>query len=133
MSRDTSLAQNQTNAGVELTENVSERPTVAPAVDVYENQDEYLLVADVPGADKEGLEINLADGRLTVLARRTDAFADTASKVREYRSYDFRRAFALPEDVDVERTSARLDGGTLTINVPKLAAAKPRRIPVQTS
>lgn len=138
MSKDTSLSQNienrdNQNRNAQLAEQVSERPTIAPAVDVYENKDEYLLIADVPGADKDGLEINLEDGRLTLTARRQDRRASATSKVREYWTHDFRRVFVLPEDVDVEKTAARLDGGTLTINVPKVAAAKPRRIPVHSA
>ena len=134
MSKDTNLQVTNTDLarGANAPEQVSERPVVAPPVDVFENTDEYLVVADVPGVAQDQLEIHLDDGKLTLFARRSDRFADATPKLHEHRAFDFRRSFALPEDVDVEKTDAKLEGGVLTIHVPKAAAAKPRRIPVRT-
>ena len=110
----TSLDKQQTA----VAETVDERPTVAPAVDIYENADEYLIVADVPTATSDHVRLNLDEDQLTLRARRTD-------------EYDYKRSFYLPDGVDFEQTAADLKDGVLTVHLPKAAAIKPRRIAVK--
>jgi HSP20 family molecular chaperone IbpA len=100
-----------------LAETLDERPAVAPAVDIYENADEYLIVADVPGVKNDAVKLHFEEGQLTLRAARSDRF-------------DYRRAFYLPEGVDIGKADAKLANGALSIHLPKSAEAKPRRIPV---
>ncbi len=89
---------------------------VTPDVDVFQNADGYLLVADLPGATKEGLEVRIEDRRLTFEGPLGEAH--------------FRREYQLPRDVDTEGIQADLEQGVLTLTLPKLEAARPRRIEI---
>lgn len=112
-------------------EAMNERPTIAPAVDVYENADEFLLIADVPGVTKDRVSIHLDDGKLTLLARRNGDERDHVST--EYKTFDWKRTFTLPEGLDHGKSAAELRDGVLFIRVPKSARMKPRRIEVRSA
>lgn len=112
-------------------ERVSERPAAAPLVDLYENEDELLLVADMPGVGKDGLDIQFHDGVLSLEGRR-DAEREGQSLVRaEYRVVDFVRHFTVPDGIDVEKIEASLSDGVLRLRLPKAAALKPRKIAIK--
>lgn len=89
---------------------------VTPDVDVFQNEDGYLVVADVPGATREGIEVKVEDRRLTLEGALVEA--------------TFRREFQLPRDVDTDGIHADLAHGVLTLTLPKLEAARPRRIEI---
>lgn len=89
-----------------------------PPIDVYENKDEILIVADVPGANSERLTVQV-DGK----ALRFEA------KVDEQRS--FVRSLAIPDGIDEGAISAETKDGLLVIRMPKLAERKTRQIPVK--
>jgi len=101
----------------ERPEAVRQRPAVAPAVDVFENKDEVLLVADLPGVDTESLKVNVEDERLVIEARRGD--------------WDYRRSFVMPDGIDHDKILAKLTNGVLELHLPKAPAVKPRRIEVR--
>ena len=126
MSHETNLAQRSTGSP----EPVRHRDTVAPPVDVYENADELLVVADVPGATPDGIEIQLEKGQLTMLARRPDDGAGTPVAT-EYRARDYFRAFAVPQGIDAAKIDAQLTAGVLRLRLPKSDSLKPRRIEVK--
>lgn len=108
-----------------------QRPAVAPACDVYENDDEVLVVADVPGVTAEALDINLAQGELTIAARREVPTKDETFLGVEYRDCEFRRRFAVPGGIDAGKISAELRDGVLWLHLPKSDAFKPRQIAVR--
>lgn len=100
---------------------------IAPLVDVYQNQDGYLVVADLPGLTKEDIAIRLEDKELTVEATRPGRkYADAEVPPRLYR-----RQFRVPEGIDATRVDARYEAGVLRLSLPKAEAQKPRRIEVQ--
>lgn len=111
-------------------EHVQERPWVAPRVDVYENQDEVLLVADVPGVTRDGLSVNLDQDQLT-LEGRVDEAAPGDALGREFRAVDYRRSFVVPTGIDAEKISADLSNGVLSLHLPKSDSLKPRQIQVR--
>lgn len=115
-------------AGNEPPEKIHERPEVTPAVDIFENKDELLIVADLPGVGKEDLTLHLDKGRLTIEGRHKASGnpADTDSA-----DFDYRRLFAVPQGIDGERISADLRGGVLRVHLPKSEALKPRQIDVK--
>jgi HSP20 family protein len=102
----------------------------APAIDVHANDDEIAFVCDVPGVAERDLEITLEGGTLTLRGQRSyDGHEhDKVWLGRRYGS--FTRTFTLPSGVDGDRMTASLADGVLTVRVPKLAQAKPRRIPI---
>ncbi len=111
-------------------ENVNEKPTVRPAVDIFENDDEYLVIADIPAVSKDALTIHLDGERLTIEADVGDDIA-TDAVAREFRLMSYRRSFAVPDTIDRDKVSAELDCGVLHLHLPKAEAVKPRRITVR--
>ncbi len=111
-------------------EHVKERPAVVPRVDVYENEKEYLLLADVPGVTQDNLSINLDQDELLLEAQRNDGDKGTLVAA-EFRSRDYRRKFSLPQGVDRAGISAELRNGVLRLSLPKAEAHRPRRIEIK--
>ncbi|MCA9715489.1 MAG: Hsp20/alpha crystallin family protein [Myxococcales bacterium] len=107
------------------------RPMMAPPVDIYENADEFRILADLPGVDERALSVRMDGDELTIEAPR-GARASGAALVRELPAAGFRRVFRIPEVIDAEKIDARLRSGVLEVVLPKVAAAKPRQIQVRT-
>jgi HSP20 family protein len=106
-------------------ERLATRPVYAPPVDIFENKDEILILADVPGVTVEGLSINLDKDQLTIDARRAEAGDEP--------SFDYRRTFVVPRGIDADKIAASLANGVLRLALPKPAALKPRQIEVKAS
>ena len=104
----------------------------APAVDIEEHADKYVLHADVPGVDPNAIEITLEKGVLTLSGSREQAVEQNGVESRrvERISGRFLRRFTLPESVDAENVKASGKHGVLEIVIPKREAAKPRKISV---
>ena len=103
-----------------------------PAVDVIDHDDHIEIKAELPGVEKENLDVDIKDRVLTLKGERKD---DREVKEDRYyrreRSYGrFERAFTLPVGVDPEKIEARYRDGVLHITVPKAEQAKPRQISV---
>ncbi len=103
-----------------------------PNVDIVEKADELIVRADVPGATADGIDVKFEDGTLSIHAKVPPRNQDVDFLVREYGVGDFYREFRVNETVDVARISAELADGVLTLHLPKIEAAKPRKIPVKT-
>ena len=104
----------------------------APAVDIKEEQDRFVLLADLPGVDPKDIEITMDRGVLTVKGERT---AEERDERHGYRRVErvhgtFHRRFSLPDTVDAERISATGKNGVLEIVIPKQDEVQPRRISV---
>lgn len=110
-------------------EQASERPSMAPSVDIYENESEYLVIADVPGVRTDDIHIRYENGTLSLQAPREPQKLKTAITA-EFGSADYLRVFSLPEDVDANKINAKLINGVLNLQLPKLSQAKPRQISV---
>jgi HSP20 family protein len=111
-------------------EPVQQRETVAPPVDVYENSDELLLMADVPGANQDGIEVQLDKGQLTIRAKRVEETPGHAL-ANEFRSADYLRMFSVPQGIEAAQIDAQLSHGVLRLRLPKSQALRPRRIEVK--
>jgi HSP20 family protein len=106
--------------------------TTAPAVDVLETDEEFLVVADLPGVKKEELELSVAGTLLSIKGdKRTESQND---KRRFFRKEtwvgSFNRTIDLPSDIDPEKVQAELKDGVLTVRVAKREEAKTRAIAV---
>lgn len=113
----------------QVPEKTEVRRTVAPAVDVYESEDELLLLADVPGVDKSRIEVRYDRDQLTIKAVRADKAPGTLL-AGEYGVADFARSFLVPQAIDAGGIKAELDKGVLKVHLPKAASARPRQITV---
>ncbi|WP_437814682.1 Hsp20/alpha crystallin family protein [Sorangium sp. So ce1078] len=122
-----STDRNLTNRAESSPEKIQQRPAVPPAVDIYENAEELLVVADLPGVTQDKLAIRLEKGELTFEGRRIDAAEREQSADN---LPDFRRSFVVPQGIDSEKISAELQSGVLRIHLPKSASLKPRQIPI---
>jgi HSP20 family protein len=104
--------------------------TFNPAIDVHASDTEVALVCDVPGVRQEDLEITLANRVLTIKGTRRFERGET-EQVMLGRAYgSFSRAYTLPEALDEEKLAAELADGVLTIRIPKLPKAQPRKIQI---
>lgn len=112
-------------------QNLKGRPVVKPPVDIFENEDEFLIVADVPGVTQEHLQLRFDEGELSISAHGDDLEEPDGLVGREFRAMEYRRRFVVPESVDPERINAKLDNGVLSVHLPKAEAVKPRSIQVQ--
>jgi HSP20 family protein len=104
--------------------------TFSPAIDVRASDTEVALVCDVPGVKQEDLEITLANRMLTIKGtRRFDA--KETEQVMLGRAYgSFTRSYTLPDSLDEEKLAAELVDGVLTVRIPKLPQAQPRKIQI---
>ncbi len=104
---------------------------LSPAVDIYEEPDALVVLADLPGVDKETLTVRVDDDILT-LSGRVRTHPETRDAVyHEFELLDFFRQFELTDEVDQEKIGAELKNGVLTIHLPKAEKARPRQIAVQ--
>lgn len=104
----------------------------APAVDIAEYADKFVLSADIPGVDPASVEITLEKGVLTLSGSREKLIEakGVESRRTERQLGKFHRRFALPDTVDGESVSASGKHGVLEISIPKRPASQPRRIAV---
>jgi HSP20 family protein len=108
----------------------SERQYIAPEVNIEETNDGYLLEADMPGVNKNGLEVTLEGNELTLVGHRQEAQLKGELIHRESSAADFRRVFELAPEIDNKNIAARIDNGVLTVLLPKAEKVKPRKIAV---
>lgn len=105
-------------------------PVVAPEVDIFENEEEILLHADMPGVCKEDIAINLDNGKMTLSAIRRMQ-TKGASTWREFGDLEYRRVFSVPQTIDTNKVNADLKDGLLRLHLPKSEAVKPRQIEIK--
>jgi len=103
---------------------------IAPAASVMEDQNGYTLRAEMPGVNKEGLEISFENNELTIVGRRSLPAIDGTVIHRESRCENFRRVFEIDPSIDANKIIATIDQGIVTLTLPKAEAVKPRKIAV---
>ncbi len=102
-----------------------------PNVDILEHGDELLVVADVPGASSDSIDVRFEDGMLEIQAAVPPRECDGhTSLLREYDVGDYYRSFQVSEAIDAGKISAQYADGVLTLHLPKAEALKPRKIAV---
>ena len=102
-----------------------------PALNVWEQENELLVEAEVPGLKTDDLDIAVVGNQLIIKGRRTDFEQQHATYHRRERGVgEFARTIELPVAVEPDGVQARLTDGVLLITLPKAAAAKPRKIQV---
>ena len=105
-------------------------PTVGPLVDIYENDDEILLHADMPGIEKDNISVNVDNGTLTLSAvRKLETKGVTTWE--EFGDVEYKRSFSVPQTIDISKVDAELKDGVLRLHLPKSEAAKPRQIEIK--
>jgi HSP20 family protein len=114
----------------------------SPMVDVRENEDHYLIEAELPGFSEDEIDVKVEDNVLSITAprkieeKKNTKEMDTSGTgdkfvMRERRAFGFSRRFTLPRDVDVEQIKGSYKNGLLTLSLAKRAETKPRSIKVK--
>jgi len=111
-------------------ERVQDRPSRAPRVDIFENDQEVLLIADLPGVDKGNLNIHLDEDQLTLFGMCGEEVKGSVLSA-EFRAVDYQRTFLVPAGIEGTKISADLRHGVLYLHLPKSEAVKPRQITVK--
>jgi len=101
----------------------------APAVDVFEDEKEIVLTADLPDMDQKDLDIHVEENHLTIQGERKFENEEKKDKYHriERRYGSFQRTFALPDNVDADNIAAKYDKGVLKVTLPKLEKPKNAR------
>jgi len=119
----------QAPEGVERTR---DRKVFVPSVDIIERKEDLLLIADMPGVDDKSLDITLEKNILTINGYVEPEIPDKHKLVyAEYSVGDYQRTFTLSDEIDRERIQASVKNGVLRLILPKVEAAKVKKIAVK--
>jgi HSP20 family protein len=104
----------------------------APAVDIKEEPDKYVLHADLPGVKPEETDVSMEDGVLTIKGeKKTEEITEKEGYKRVERTFgSFHRRFSLPDTANPDAISAKSKDGVLEITIPKREAVQPKKIAV---
>ena len=103
-----------------------------PAVDIKEEENQFVLFADIPGVDPKDIDITMENNVLTVKGERSQETKEEKNGFKRVERVHgtFYRRFSLPDTADAESISAKGENGVLMITIPKKQKAQPRRISV---
>jgi len=105
---------------------------VAPAVDIFENKEEVLLIADLPGVGTDDISVRLEKNELTITGKRASAPQGNPLAL-ESKPNDFTRTFLVPQGILTDGISAEVRNGVLKVHLPKVSAQRPRQIAVKSN
>ena len=109
-----------------------EQPAVVPAVDVFENESGITLLADLPGVTRDRLGVRVDGDTLTIEASAAIEGPQAMELIYNEAPYPaYRRSFTLSRELDSSRIDATLKDGVLSLSIPKLEEARPRRVEVR--
>ena len=106
---------------------------MAPALDLYEEKDDIVVKAELPGIDKDNIEVNITDHQLTIKGKKKkEEETKEENYYRAERSYGaFLRTLELPKDVHADKVKASFKNGVLEVRLPKTEAAKAKEVKVK--
>lgn len=129
--KDASLEVQEKKALDASQEHTVEGSFYLPATDIYETADALTVVMDVPGVDRKNIDIDLDKNRLTITARiGMERYSELQPAYTEYNVGHYTRSFQLSNVVDQGKINAKVADGVLTLTLPKVEEATPRRIKV---
>jgi HSP20 family protein len=103
---------------------------ITPPASVTEIADGYMLEIEMPGVEKDGLDISFENNELTIIGRRSLPAVEGTLIHRESRPENFRRVFELDPSIDANKITAKIDQGLVTLTLPKAEHVKPSKITV---
>ncbi len=113
------------------TERMRDRLAFVPRADIYETEEAIVVVADMPGVDEHSVDITLEENVLTINGFVEPELPEGRSLAyAEYRVGDYLRAFTLSDQIERDRIGATVKDGVLRLHLPKVTAAKRRKIPI---
>ncbi len=103
-----------------------------PLVNVYDQRDDIVVTAELPGLSKDDIKVNVTGNVLTISGQRKPSIGERAGYIRRERSSgEFEKTVRIPSRVSSEKISASFKNGVLTITMPKAEEFKPKTIPVE--
>ncbi|MDX9875516.1 MAG: Hsp20/alpha crystallin family protein [Spongiibacteraceae bacterium] len=102
-----------------------------PTVDIHEDDAAYHFEVDLPGVNRDDIEITAHNGILSIKGTRHAVHEDKEKKRSERYYGTFLREFSMPENADLDNVQAKCENGVLAISVPKVAQSEPKRVTVQ--
>jgi HSP20 family protein len=103
---------------------------ITPPASIRETADAYTLELEMPGVNKEGLEISIEKNELSIVGRRPAPAIQGTLLHRESRPDNYRRAFEIDPSIESGKIAARMNQGVVTLTLPKAEKVKPRKITV---
>ena len=116
--------------GNEAAQQQQQEQWATPPASIREDGEGYRLEIEMPGVNKEGLEISIENNELTIIGRRSMPTVEGTVLHREMRPHNFRRIFEIDPSIDAAKISARVEQGLVTLVLPKAEQVKPRKITV---
>lgn len=110
-----------------------ERVDWVPVADIYEHPDEFVVVVDLPGIDRNALEIDLENERLMIKGARVTSNGEQSQHRTERPQGKFNRSFGLPPAIDPEQIQAEYKDGVLSVHLPKRKEQKPQTLKIKVS
>ena len=106
--------------------------TVAPFVDIYETEDDFAIIANMPGVTKENVKLKLEEEALTIFGKiNYDEAVNRKYILNENAVGNYYRKFRISNSIDETKISAKFENGQLVVNLPKHDRLKPRTINIQ--
>jgi len=112
-----------------MLEKRQELKRAVPLVDVFEDDEEILMCADMPGVAKESISVNVDNGKLEISGTRS-LQTTGSTNWQEFGDIEYRRVFSVPQSIDINKVNAELKEGVLRLHLPKAEDAKPRTIKI---
>ena len=122
------VSQEHQKSGQQSTEQTA---YVTPIVDIQAAESGYVLYAEMPGVNRDGIQITVEDGNLVLFGQRQSLSVHGEPLHRESRQLSYRRVYELDPSIDANKISARIEQGILTVNLPKAESLKSRRITLE--
>jgi HSP20 family protein len=122
------VSQEHQNSAQQSTE---QRAYVAPYVDIESTDSGYALYVEMPGVNRDGIQITVEDGNLVLVGQRQSLSVSGEPLHRERRQRSYRRVYELDPSIDAGKISARIEQGILTVTLPKAESLKSRRITLE--
>ena len=107
-------------------------PAIAPATDIYETDDEYVVEVEVPGFEEKELAVEVFDHTLAIKGQRQETQEEKAKEftLHQRLEREFERRFILPVEADTEHLKATFAKGVLEVHAPKVQKAKPKTVTI---
>jgi HSP20 family protein len=101
-----------------------------PAVDICETEKELIILADMPGVNPDGVDIELKEGVLSIEGKVPDLRDPGKPLLSEYRKGSYFRSFRVTDSIDSDKIAASMSNGVLKVTLPKAAKAMPKKIEI---
>jgi HSP20 family molecular chaperone IbpA len=125
--------QEQERVPEERTERIRDKACYLPQSDIFETEENYYLVLDMPGVEENSIDITLEKNTLTINGYTDVERPEGYSLARaEYNIGDYERSFRLTDQIDRDKIEASYENGVLRLSLPKAEEAKARKIEVKT-